>query len=208
MGKGLESESRMMNRKGITLVEIMVAVSIFGLIVAIGTPPFIQFLRHYQAKDAAQVVMGVLRKARSNAIHEKNNYVVFFNTGNSTVTILDDDGGGNGNPADPGFNPASRGNGSADGDERVMGPYELPDGQIFGLIAGTVGPNGEYATRPVTFSGDPPRVVFYPNGSTNEEGLIFVMPEQEFREQKRGTDQMMIVRRSTGSVILEKPDYN
>jgi prepilin-type N-terminal cleavage/methylation domain-containing protein len=197
-----------MNKKGFTLVEMMIVISVIGLVLAIGTPPIIGFLRHYQAKDAASIVMGALRKARSGAIYEKNNYVVFFDTHNSTMSILDDDGGGDGNPSNPGFNAADRGNGQQDGSEKVYGPYELPDGQVFGMIAGSVDSEGNYVTRPVTFSGNPQRVIFYPNGSTNEEGLIFVMPEIEFREQIKGTDQMMIVRRSTGSVVLERPRYN
>ncbi|UCF05383.1 MAG: prepilin-type N-terminal cleavage/methylation domain-containing protein [bacterium] len=198
----------MKRKNGFTLVEMMIVVSVLGLILAIGTPPFIQFLRHYQSKDAAQIVMGVLRQARSRAIQEKNNYIVFFNLTNSQMVMVDDDGGGNGNPENPGYNSSNRGNGRADQGERVFGPYELPDGQVFGMIAGSVDPEGEYVTRPVTFSGNPPRVVFLPNGGTNEEGLVFVMPRTEFREQERGTDQMMIVRRSTGSVIRQRPKYD
>lgn len=195
-------------KKGFSLIEMMIVVSILGLILAIGTPPLIQFLRHYQSKDAVHTVTGVLRQARSRAIHEKNSYIVFFDVANSSMTLLDDDGGGNGNPSDPGFNVNNRGNGRIDNGERVFGPYELPQGQVFGLIAGSTDPEGAYVTKPVTFSGSPPRVVFNPNGSTNEEGLVFVMPMIEFREQKRGTDRMLVVRRSTGSVVVQEPDYN
>jgi prepilin-type N-terminal cleavage/methylation domain-containing protein len=195
-------------KKGFTLIELVVAISILGLVLAIGTPPVVRFLRHFQAKDTAQVVSGLLRQARGKAIHEKNNYVVFFSIGNRTVTLLDDDGGGNGNPSSGGFIATNRGNGTADQGERLYGPYHLPEGQVFGMIGGTTGPDGTYVTSPITFSGNPPRVIFYPNGSTNEEGLIFVMPEAEFRTQRRGADQMLAVRRSTGSVILARPTYN
>jgi len=194
-------------KEGFTLVEMMVIISIIGLIMAIGTPPIIRFLRHYQSKEAAQIVASVLYQARSRAIHEKNNYVVFFDLANSRMLILDDDGGGNGNPDDPAFNPVNRGNGRIDAGERTFGPYELPDRQVFGLIAGTVDEDGNYVTSPVTFSGDPPRVIFYPNGSTNEEGIIIVMPREEFRNQERGTDRMIIVRRSTGGVVIAQPSY-
>lgn len=195
-------------KKGFTLVEMVVAMSILGLILAVGTPPVVRYLRHVQSRDAAQFVSGLLRQARAKAIHEKNNYVVFFSATNGTVAMLDDDGGGGGNPANGGFVATNRGNGRTDAGERLYGPYRLPEGQVFGMVGGTVGPDGTYVTSAVTFSGTPPRVVFFPNGSTNEEGIVVVMPLTEFRTQRRGADQMLIVRRSTGSVLLARPTYN
>ena len=195
-------------KKGFTLIEMVVAITIFGLILAVGTPPVVRFLRHLQAKDAAQVVSSILRQARGKAVHERNNYVVFFDRTASTMVLLDDDGGGDGNPANAGFVATNRGNGAANAGERIYGPYQLPEGQVFGLIAGSVSADGAYVTSPITFSGNPPRVIFYPNGSTNEEGLIFVMPDADFRAQKKGADHMITVRRSTGSVVLARPSYN
>jgi prepilin-type N-terminal cleavage/methylation domain-containing protein len=194
--------------RGFSLIEMMIVISILGFALAIGTPPLIQFLRHYQSKDAVHIVTGVIRQARSRAIQEKNHYVVYFDIANAQMTILDDDGGGHGNPSNPGFVITNRGNGRIDNGERTFGPYELPEGQVFGLIAGTVDAEGTYVTKAVSFSGNPPRVIFNPNGSTNEEGTIVVMPRKEFSEQKRGTEKMLIVRRSTGSVMEIKPEYN
>jgi type II secretory pathway pseudopilin PulG len=193
---------------GFTLVEMMVIIAILGMVLAIGTPPLIEFLRDYQASDAASTVMGVLRQGRARAIHERNDYIAIFDLVNESITLVDDDGGGNGDPSDANFDPTNRGNGQQDGNERVFGPYSLPDGQVFGFVAGTVDQDGNYVTRPVTFSGSPPRVIFSPQGSVNEEGIILVMPQQDFLEQEKGSDQMMIVRRSTGSVILVEPEYN
>ena len=113
-------------KRGYTLIELMVVISIIGLVLAIGTPGIVRFIRHYQSRDAAQIVSGVLRQARSRAIHERNNYVVFFNLSNNSMFLLDDDGGGNGNPDNPQFNPVNRGNGQLDAGERIYGPYELP----------------------------------------------------------------------------------
>jgi prepilin-type N-terminal cleavage/methylation domain-containing protein len=195
-------------KKGFTLIELMVAITILGLVLAVGTPPIARYMRHFQSKDTAQLVASILRQARGRAIHERNNYIAYFSLSARTITILDDDGGGGGNPDDAGFVPTNRGNGRADNGERVYGPYELPAGQVFGLIGGSVGLDGTYVTSPVTFSGSPPRVIFYPNGSTNEEGLIFVMSNADFRAQKKGSEQMIAVRRSTGTVVLALPSYN
>lgn len=193
---------------GFTLVEMMVIISILGMVLAIGTPPLVEFLRDYQSHDAASIVMGILRQARSRAIHERNDYIAVFDLVNESITLVDDDGGGNGDPSDSNFDPTNRGNGQQDVNERVFGPYSLPDGQIFGFVAGTIDQDGSYVTKPVTFTGSPPRVIFSPQGSVNEEGVIVVMPREDFMEQEKGSDQMMIVRRSTGSVILVKPEYN
>lgn len=195
-------------KKGFSLIEMMVAISILGLVLAVGAPPVMRYLRHFQSKDTAQLVASILRQARGRAVHERNNYVAFFSLSARTITLLDDDGGGGGNPANAGFNPTNRGNGQADNGETIYGPYELPAGQVFGIVGGTTGPDGTYVTSPITFSGSPPRVIFYPNGSTNEEGLVFVMSEADFRAQKRGSDQMLAVRRSTGAVILARPTFN
>ncbi len=195
-------------KKGFTLIELMVAVTIIGLVLAVGTPPIMRYMRHFQSKDTAQLVASILRQARGRAIHERNDYVAFFSLSASTITILDDDGGGGGNPAEAGFVPTNRGNSRADNGETVYGPYELPAGQVFGLIGGALGLDGTYVTSPVTFSGSPPRVIFHPNGSTNEEGLIFVTSNADFRAQKKGSEQMLAVRRSTGTVILARPTYN
>ncbi|MFO7914942.1 MAG: hypothetical protein R6U43_04545 [Candidatus Krumholzibacteriales bacterium] len=196
------------NRRGFAFVEMMVIISVLGLILAVGTQPLIRYLRHSQSSNSAQLVAGILRKARSRAICEKNEYVVFFDLANSSLSILDDDGGGKGNPSDPRFVEANRGNGAHDPGEIIMGPFTLPAGQVFGFVGSAVDREGNYISAPITFSGSPPRVIFYPDGSANEKGLVFVMPGENFRRQEKGLDKMLMVERSTGNVAIEDPEYN
>ena len=47
-------------KKGFTLVEMVIAISIMGLILAVGTPPILRYLRHFQSRDAAQVVSDIM----------------------------------------------------------------------------------------------------------------------------------------------------
>lgn len=196
-----------LSTRGSTFAGVMIGVAALGMILAVGTPQTVQLLRRLQSKDAVQIVTGVLRKARTMAVQEKNEYVVFFDLENSKLSILDDDGGGDGNPANESFDPTNRGNREKDEGEKLFGPFKLPDGQVFGFVGGTVGPDGSYVTSPVTFSGFPPHVVFFPDGSVNEEGVVLVMPEVEYRQQKRGRDKMMLVTRYTGSIVIREPGY-
>ncbi len=196
-----------LSSRGSTFTGVMIGVAALGMILAVGTPQTVQLLRRLQSKDAVQIVTGVLRKARTMAVQEKNEYVVFFDLENSKLSILDDDGGGDGNPANESFDSTNRGNREKDEGEKLFGPFKLPDGQIFGFVGGTVGPDGSYVTSPVTFSGFPPHVVFFPDGSVNEEGVVLVMPEVEYRQQKRGRDKMMLVTRYTGSIVIREPGY-
>ena len=55
MKNGRSTEISKSKSRGFTLVDMMIAVSLLGLMLAIGTPPVIQFLRHIQSNDAAQV---------------------------------------------------------------------------------------------------------------------------------------------------------
>lgn len=196
------------NGRGFSFVEMMVIISVLGLVLAVGTQPLIQYLRHSQSSNSAQLVAGILRKARSRAICEKNEYVVFFDLANSSLSILDDDGGGKGAPSDPRFVKSNRGNAIHDPGEIIMGPFNLPSGQVFGFVGSAVDPEGNYVSSPITFSGDPPRIIFYPNGSTNEEGMVFVMPDEKYRKQEKGLDKMLVIERSTGSVAIAAPEYN
>ena len=195
------------NRRGFTFVEMMVIISVLGFVLAVGTQPLIQYLRRSQSSNSAQLVAGILRKARSRAICEKNEYVVFFDPASSSLTILDDDGGGKGDPSDSRFSEENRGNGVHDPGEIIMGPFTLPSGQVFGFVGSAVDQEGNHISVPITFSGNPPRVIFYPNGSTNEEGLVFVMPDENFRRQEKGLEKMLVVERVTGNVAIQTPDY-
>ena len=186
------------------MLGMMVVISIIGLVLAIGTPSFVALLKYQQSKGTVQIVAGILSEARSKAIEEKNNFIVLFNLQSNEITVLDDDGGGSGDPSAVDFYRENRGNGRVDVGERVYGPYRLPSGQVIGLIAGTVAGEGSYLTTPESLPGAQPQIVFLPNGSTNEEGIIIVMPESELFEKSRDADQMMILERSSGSVVVKR----
>jgi len=53
---------------GFTLVELLIAIALIGIMLAIATPPFLQWQQNLQYKQAAEGIVSALRTARNNAI--------------------------------------------------------------------------------------------------------------------------------------------
>jgi prepilin-type N-terminal cleavage/methylation domain-containing protein len=63
---------------GMTLVEVMVAVAILGVLAVIAVPNFAEWARHQRLKDGARSVGDLLLLARAEAIRTGRRHVVFF----------------------------------------------------------------------------------------------------------------------------------
>jgi prepilin-type N-terminal cleavage/methylation domain-containing protein len=86
-------------RAGMTLVEVMVAISILGVLLLIAVPNIAEWSRHQRLKDSARSVGDLLLVARSEAIRTGRRHVVFFGLPGST------DPGGNPIEANGGWAP-------------------------------------------------------------------------------------------------------
>lgn len=85
----LLSESR-----GFSLAEILVVVSVFGILAAIAVPQFIAFRPMNRLNGATRQIYGELMWARSKAVNDNSSYVVTFPsnqtmliTGSTTKTV-------------------------------------------------------------------------------------------------------------------------
>lgn len=72
--------------RGFTVAEMLIAVVIFGVLVAIAVPQFIAFRPTSRLNGAARQVYSELMWARSKAVSENSAYVVTFPT-NQTMQI-------------------------------------------------------------------------------------------------------------------------
>lgn len=81
-----KSESRWIDSRGFSLGEILVAVTVFGILAGIAVPQFIAFQPTSRLNGAARQIYSELMWARSKAVNENSSYVVTFPT-NQTMLI-------------------------------------------------------------------------------------------------------------------------
>lgn len=98
--------------RGFSLTELMIVISILGLLLAVSTPALSRFAASWRLNGAAAKMAMSLRAARSAAV-SKNIDVVF---------VFDQDAG------EYHFIEDSNGNGVADGGERETSVQDLPKG--------------------------------------------------------------------------------
>lgn len=193
---------------GFTLIELMAAVAVFGILVSIAVPSLYRSMDGMQSRQDAESLCGRLRLARSQAIGGFNDVIVYLNRdGLGTYTVHVDNGGGAGTPLDENFEAANKNNGEVDENEQVFNVVSLGERTVFGYVPGGMNSNGDYLTEAISFEGTPPRVVFHADGTADAEGWISMMPLEDFLDQRPGRDYLVEVISSTGEVRVTQAAF-
>lgn len=77
-------------KKGFTILELMIVITVMGILAAIAVPNFQTFMAQRRLNGAARMVMSDMMSARMQAVTHNNNFQVFFLDANR-YQILDDD---------------------------------------------------------------------------------------------------------------------
>jgi prepilin-type N-terminal cleavage/methylation domain-containing protein len=100
------------NVRGFTLTEMMIVVSIMGVLLAVTAPAMSRFAGNWRLNGAAAEMAMVMRAARSAAVNRDVNVVFVFDDAKGQYSFLED----------------TNGNGDADAGERQSGVQTLPSG--------------------------------------------------------------------------------
>lgn len=77
------------NEKGLTLVELMVAVAIIAVLAAIAVPIYMQDMPRKRLRDAARDLLSQMQSARLNAVSENRRWAVEFDLANNRYCVVD-----------------------------------------------------------------------------------------------------------------------
>ena len=79
-----------MNKKGFTMAEVLVTISILAIMAAISIPTFISWLPTHRLQTSARQIYDDLNLAKMEAVQRNTDVCITFNTGNNTYRVFVD----------------------------------------------------------------------------------------------------------------------
>ncbi len=80
------------NCKGFTIIEVLVAMVILGILAAIAIPAFSRWAPDYELKRAAQALYSDLQRAKMRAVKDNSDWAVVFDAGGNAYYVCSDEG--------------------------------------------------------------------------------------------------------------------
>lgn len=77
-----------MNKKGFTIIEIVLVIALIGILATISLPVYKKTAAHYSLITAARMIASDIRLAQQRSITESRSYRLLFNTGSDNYQLL------------------------------------------------------------------------------------------------------------------------
>jgi prepilin-type N-terminal cleavage/methylation domain-containing protein len=169
------------SKQGVTLVELIVVMSIIGIIALFGAPEIMRFVSDSKARSCATDLIQNMRIAKSMALKENKQYLITFDTAAKKYRI----GFDGSSPSDGDLLDAVDGFGTDVNGPGTHGPVRVVDLQSqcgssvdYGTMApGSSLPGDTCANGKVCFDGSTNHqyITFNRNGSIAETGSVYMM---------------------------------
>ena len=145
------------SKKGFTLIEMIITMTIIGIVSAIAIPNFSKWKEKHEINGQAQKVYFDLMLARTTAVKSNNNVRVTFNLVANTYTIHED----------------SNDDGTVDAGENLKNAV-LENNVQFAYNVGITDTDGNAVTSAASFGGAQV-VVFDSRGQANASGSVLLL---------------------------------
>ncbi|MBI5196306.1 MAG: prepilin-type N-terminal cleavage/methylation domain-containing protein [Nitrospirae bacterium] len=203
--------------RGVTLIELIVAVAIIAIIALFTAPQIGRFKSNYNLRSCATELFQNMRLARAMAINENRAYLIVFDTlngryligfdadGDDALTTANNDTFGFCKDADGDRLP--EGDTDADGDGvpdcvRVVNLNNCGDNIVFGYGSGTTPPNrpdgAAISTSGIGLDSGASFISFTANGAAETTGLIYM------QQTSRGYSYSVQISNTSGSMNMWK----